>query len=299
MAHNNLGIVFAESGKIDAAIKQFSLATRLMPEFIEAHINLASSLLGAKKFEKSVEQCRRALKLSNEHPELFIVCGDALSAIGKEDEARINYETALRLEPDNAEAHNHFGAFLLKTGSINNAIHHFQAASTLNPHDNKLSANLNTAKKLKNRLDAEMNEHMKQLERDPLNPDPHLALGHLFNKTGNTEAAIRHFQKAIDIDPELIPALNALAFLYESKKRYGDAVLLFKKIISINMDHAETYYNIACIYAKQNKVSESLHWLSLAIEKGYNNWELIKSDGDLDNIRNTPEYKMILTSRFN
>jgi hypothetical protein len=39
-----------------------------------------------------------------------------------------------------------------------------------------------------------------------------------------------------------------------------------------------------------NEIDKSTQWPTPAIEKGYGNWEKIKSDGDLDNIREDSEY---------
>ena len=56
-------------------------------------------------------------------------------------------------------------------------------------------------------------------------------------------------------------------------------------------DNPSVYYNIACIYANQNKPEESVVWLKKAVEKGFNDWEHIKTDSDLDNIRSSSYYK--------
>ena len=59
----------------------------------------------------------------------------------------------------------------------------------------------------------------------------------------------------------------------------------WKKVIKVQPDIADTYYNIACIYAKQNKVDESISWLKQAIEKGFNTWDLLKKDPDIASIK--------------
>jgi hypothetical protein len=41
-------------------------------------------------------------------------------------------------------------------------------------------------------------------------------------------------------------------------------------------------------------VDKSIKWLKKAIDKGYANWENIKKDGDLDNIRDDKAYKELI-----
>jgi hypothetical protein len=56
------------------------------------------------------------------------------------------------------------------------------------------------------------------------------------------------------------------------------------------------YYNIACVYAKQNMVTESVSWLGKAIQMGFSNYDLIKTDPDLAHIRDTELMNNILKS---
>jgi hypothetical protein len=41
-------------------------------------------------------------------------------------------------------------------------------------------------------------------------------------------------------------------------------------------------------------VEESTGWLKKAIEKGYDNWDLIKTDKDLNNIRGSSYYEELV-----
>ena len=68
-------------------------------------------------------------------------------------------------------------------------------------------------------------------------------------------------------------------------------------IIRLRPESPGTYYNIACIYAKQNKIEESIDWLKKGIEKGYKNWDLIKTDRDLENIRGSSYYRELIKGR--
>ena len=76
--------------------------------------------------------------------------------------------------------------------------------------------------------------------------------------------------------------------------QYDRALAAFKKLITLDPDNAGAYYNIAVLYALQNNVPDSITWLKKAIDRGYQNWELIKSDKDLTNIRNSQEYKQLI-----
>ena len=65
---------------------------------------------------------------------------------------------------------------------------------------------------------------------------------------------------------------------------------MLKKVIEIQPGSAGAYYNMACIYARQGRVEESVRWLKAAVEKGFSDWGLLKKDRDLENIRGTAYY---------
>ncbi len=85
-----------------------------------------------------------------------------------------------------------------------------------------------------------------------------------------------------------------MAVLYAVEKKYEKAISLFKKTVSLQPDNPGTYYNIARVYAVQNRVEDCIEWLKLSVEKGYTDWESIKTDESFDNIRESTQYKKLI-----
>ena len=94
-AHNNLGNVLLQQGKLDQAAARFEQAIALRPDYAEAHNNL----------------------------------GNVLWKQGKLDEAAARYEQALALRPDYAEAHNNLGNVLLEPGQARRSGGTFRASA--------------------------------------------------------------------------------------------------------------------------------------------------------------------------
>jgi hypothetical protein len=53
------------------------------------------------------------------------------------------------------------------------------------------------------------------------------------------------------------------------------------------------YYNFCCLYSLQNKKTQALDYLDKCVKLGYNNYDHILEDTDLDNIRNESQYKTL------
>jgi tetratricopeptide (TPR) repeat protein len=132
------------------------------------------------------------------------------------------------------------------------------------------------------------------LKGDLNNPDLTCWLGDIYMGWGQTDYAIQYFQKSLDHNPNTYNAIFRLALCYARKGDYEKSRLLFERAIKNNPDIPEPYYNIACIYAKSDKTDESIAWLKKSIEKGFHNWKLLKTDSDLDRIRDTDFYQQLL-----
>ena len=103
----------------------------------------------------------------------------------------------------------------------------------------------------------------------------------------------------LSLDPDLAPAYNNIGLAYKKKRQYGKALDSFLDMVARWPDIAAASYNIACVYSLQNKTEESVKWLKRAIDHGYTKWERIKSDPDLDNIRESAAFRNLLESKIN
>jgi len=145
-----------------------------------------------------------------------------------------------------------------------------------------------------NKMDTEADRIQAALQNDPDDPVLLYESGNLFLNRKDLTGAINQYEKVLSIQPNFPEALNNLALAYAVGGQTERALAAFQKLIVLQPDNATNYYNVAVLYALQNKVSESLAWLNKAIAKGYDNWDLIKTDKDLENIRNSEGYRELI-----
>lgn len=79
--------------------------------------------------------------------------------------------------------------------------------------------------------------------------------------------------------------------MQEADARYAALKPKQQKAFSGNM--ADAYYNFACLYSLEKQTDNALHYLEKSIKHGFTDYSHIKSDTDLDNIRNTERYKTL------
>ena len=69
------------------------------------------------------------------------------------------------------------------------------------------------------------------------------------------------------------------------------AIQLFQRAVQLYPERPTAYYNLACAFSIQGKPEDSVKYLRLAFERGFNDLAHMSRDMDLDGIRNTPAYR--------
>jgi tetratricopeptide (TPR) repeat protein len=292
--HANLGDALVARGRLDEAIDRYSeaLLQKSGHRFLyKVHNNLGVALFKKGKIEEAMVHYRETLRAKPDYAPAQYNLGDALVAQEKLGEAITHYSLALRLDPGLVAAHNNLGIALFKRGKIGEAIAHFREALRIKPDHSYAYKNLQVAlaKQESGREAFSKNQEARKTMQKDL--DAHHKLGNLFKTKGKLDNAIKEYQEALSINPEFAPALNNLALVYVDKGEYDKALSLYMKIIDLHPDYYPAYYNMACMYAIQNKVEESIFWLKKAVKKGFKDWDFLKTDKDLENIRGTSYFK--------
>ncbi len=132
-AHNNLGNVLKDQGKLDQAVARYQQAIALKPDYVEALNNLGNALNLQGKFEQAVARFEQALTLRPNYAEAHNNLGNVLLSQGKLDEAAAHYEQAIVLRPNLAEAHYNLGNTLKQQGNLHQAAARYEHALALRP----------------------------------------------------------------------------------------------------------------------------------------------------------------------
>jgi tetratricopeptide (TPR) repeat protein len=79
-----------------------------------------------------------------------------------------------------------------------------------------------------------------------------------------------------------------------SADRYPEAIEAFKRAADLGYRKATAMYNIACGYSLLNDKDNALAWLQRALDNGFDGFNLIADDSDLDPIRADVRFKKIV-----
>lgn len=296
-AYSNLGRIMARSGMVEEGKRYISKALQINPHSVDANCSMAKILIREGRFQEAVESCNRALAIKPDYAYGHFYLASAWAELGGEHKAMRHYRRALELAPDFLDAHKNLGALYLKRGELEKARGEFEQVLRIKPDDPGTRQMLTAAVGHMERIESSRARVEKEIERDPSNPTLHYQLGDLYRMKGRFDDALASYHKALSLLPRFPQALQQIAVIHVLKGDNETAASYLRKIVEIRPDDPNSYYNLACIYAKMNRVDESVQWLSLAIEKGFADWELLRGDRDLNNIRNTPYFKGLMGSQ--
>jgi Flp pilus assembly protein TadD len=296
-AQNNLGLEFFRQGRINEAIQYYRKALQINPLYPEAQFNWGAALVRLGRSDQAIGHFQKALQLDPGHAEAHNNLGGVLLNQGRRVEALGHITEALRLDPGLAEAHGNMGILLIQKGEIEKAISHFREALRINPDSSLAAANLKKALATQKQLDQKAAMIQQALKNNPDDPGLHFEMGNIFLARGDYNQAVAEFEKTVAIQPRSAPAQYNLALAYTAGKQYDKALVALNKVIALQPDNPNTYYNIAALHALLNNIDDSVQWLQKAVDKGYRNWDLIKTDKDLKSIRNSAGYKELVKNR--
>jgi len=121
-------------------------------------------------------------------------------------------------------------------------------------------------------------------------------LGMVAMKQGQPREAILYFSEAVKARPNNWNARVNLGIVLSQMGRKAEAIEQYREVVKNQPDYNPSlYYNIACYYAVQGQLIRGMEWLKKAVLHGYDNWDLIRTDPDLQNLRRLPEYRDLIS----
>jgi len=103
-------------------------------------------------------------------------------------------------------------------------------------------------------------------------------------KKEDVDFEIAFYENILKETPNFIEALSAIGDVYTRAGLWQKGLDVDIKLSSLRPDDAIVFYNLACSYALLNQTRAALGALTKAIDYGYDDFEHLKEDTDLDNL---------------
>jgi predicted O-linked N-acetylglucosamine transferase (SPINDLY family) len=211
-AFTSLGNTLMRMGLFEQAVAAHDRAIGIKPDYADAYCNRGMAQLLSGRAQDANGSFDRALTFNPRH--LQATFGKGLVGINLRhfDAALAAFNTALAMKPDGAAIIAQRGRLHLQMGRFDQAEADFDAALAIEPSLEAALCGRAHVRVLTGNIASAMSDCRKVLEQNPSSEVAHGWLGACFAKQGDTEAAIRHFDRALEIKPDYEDAITKRIF---------------------------------------------------------------------------------------
>lgn len=252
----DLGIVYERAAKYNKAIAYYKESLEKESNIITAS-RISSCYDDLGDYDKALEYCNQAIALDSVKANYLYEKANILDNAGRTQEAIKTMSDYIANTPDEPAGYYQRGWFKDHSGDIEGALEDYTMAITLQP-----------------------NEAYAYLNR-----------GVLYRLKGENDKAESDFKQVVRLDsiPEDAEC-SFYAYYYLGQKDKAIEVLN----TALDKDKKGNCYDAACLYSVMGEKEKALSYLRQSLEDGYRRFAHIKRDRDLNNIRNTEEFKVLM-----
>lgn len=266
-----LGIVHAQLGQPQDAVKCIEKAVALAPDHVEAHFNLGSVLVGLNRHADAIRCFERVVALDPGNVEARNNLGCTLAILNRHQEAIPHFDVVVTAKPQDAEAGKNLGNSLMAAGRYQDAIGCFDRVVVVRPEDATAHNSLGSALAILNRHQEAMRHFERAIAISPDFAEARYNLGTLLSTLTQRMEAIRHLERATAIAPDYADAHFNLGNALAASGRYADAIQCFGRVIAIEPGDAAAHNELGATLAALDMHDEAIrsYEKALAIKPDY------------------------------
>ncbi|MDR1363591.1 MAG: tetratricopeptide repeat protein [Spirochaetaceae bacterium] len=134
-AYMEQGIMFASRDEFEPAIRNFTEALKLDPNYAGAYCNRGVAYAATGDYPRAIADLNQAIKLDPNYTNVYYYRGVSYAAAGAYDYAIADFNYAAKLDPSNAEIYNGRGITYIRKGDYDSARADFKRILQINPND--------------------------------------------------------------------------------------------------------------------------------------------------------------------
>jgi tetratricopeptide (TPR) repeat protein len=265
-------------GEDSNAITKLNKAIELDPTNFLAYINKAECLRASRYANEAKEALDWLTEIIPDDSDLWFVMGAILNDLGDLNQALNAIERVIKLDPRHILAYINKGIILDKMGEHSEALGYFEKALEIDPNSRDALQfkglgllQLGKYNDAKIYFDKLLKEYQQPTFAERFDRDSFAGfynnMGRTLYHLGQYVDALKAYEKALEIDPKFIEALNNKGIcIADSQGNYPEAIRLFKIALEINPKEAGTYNNIGRALYLLREYTEAIWYIDQAIK---------------------------------
>ena len=256
--HLLIGFMYETKNKYEKAIEAYNIANdKDMDEAI--FYRIAHCYFDMGNSQQALVSINQALNMDSTDLENMAFKSDILNEMGDHKGAVAQLDKVLAEVPEYAQGYYLRGIYKKNDGNIDDAIEDLSMAIVLSPK----------------------------------NPYFYYSRAELYKQQEKQDLAEADYKKVIELE-EKPEDYNCIPYAYLGLGDYEKAIAVVDTTIARDSTSNGPYYNAACLYSRMGNKEKAIEYLRKAIELGYRHFGHISRDTDLDNIRDSEEFKELI-----
>ncbi|GMV98091.1 MAG: tetratricopeptide repeat protein [Phycisphaerae bacterium] len=247
--HYQLGVMLAAENDLAEAQRLFERAIALEPAHAKAHERLAQCCALMSRHERALAYLQRAHQLDAANHRIAMQLNLlAQSLIAQGQEVRIDWQPARSGRPD-ARAIERLGEVIIKEPEFVEAFLSLPETEVDAEVFSTLAAILEQA-----------------LHKHPEYADLHYHCGAVYRRLGQDQAALRHAERAVEINDRYVNALILLAGLYARNQRWQEGVERLEQAIRAGGDYPDVHCLLGRLFQSGGDVGRARRAFERALQ---------------------------------
>jgi len=246
---SNLGTALNDLGQPDQAVEFFEKAISLNPKSPDACYNLGNVFQKLGQYAKSIECYKKTIEYNPAWIEAYLNCGNSYDMLGDFNSALGYYDAIIKINPYFTAAHVNRGNVLLKLNQKEQALESYEIVKRLGI--DSFQAHLASAEILQGRGDYRkaIEACFNAIRINPYDTRGYYVLGMNYFNIRDLNAAVESFKNAINLKPDYAEAYNGLGVCFVKAVHFAEAQVNFEKALELDsnliiarINSADAYY---------------------------------------------------------
>ncbi len=272
-----LGEHYLENGELLKGLQSFARARSINPEDWGSYFLLAEYFMGRGDHDIAIAEIKKLFLFEQDkeiRAEALNLMGYAHLMQGSVDDARHCFNSAVAFNPDYALGFFNLGELELQESNYPKAIHYYGEALKRDPHH--IPSITQTGFALLNMKEMDKAEDMFRIaiEMDETEVSAYLGLSECARSKRRFREQLDLARAAFALSNENSEVLNYLGVAYQCTQDLKRAETAYLMSLKINPSNRKTANNLAYLYEKQFKKSESTKQATVYRERAIAAWEV-------------------------
>ncbi len=273
--YNAIAYEYQRLKKFDQAIEFYNkalvMATDENNERDTLYHEIRSCYLSEGRKEEAIAFFQRLVDENPHNSKAWTNIGDCYRMMGEYEESIDPYEFALAIDPEDLWTNMHLADIYYDLGRYKEAIDTLEEALRNGVETSIIRTSLGDCYYRLNDLQTAEENFRKAVEMNEMNGGGWAGLGYVSSDRGDSQKAIKYFEKAFKLEPWETEHLYSIAADYHKLNRLDLSMQYLRKIQEMNPRDPDSYYYIADLFGEQDQIDEAINTI---------NYGLLQTDND-------------------